>query len=95
VNAFPRGQSEFGVCDLVGNVWQWTESVMDNGAHLVVYLRGGSHYSPPVDDWWVVGGPRRVNDHQPIGLMGPRMNRFATVGFRLVKDIEQEGKNGR
>ncbi|MGQ9629420.1 MAG: formylglycine-generating enzyme family protein [bacterium] len=87
INAFPNGASEFGVEDLVGNVWQWTESVMDNGAHILVYLRGGSYYSPPVDDWWVVGGPRRVNDHQPIGLMGPRMNRFATVGFRCVKDI--------
>jgi gamma-glutamyl hercynylcysteine S-oxide synthase len=27
VNAFPRGQSAFGVCDMLGNGWEWTSTV--------------------------------------------------------------------
>jgi formylglycine-generating enzyme required for sulfatase activity len=88
VNAHPAGSSPFGVEDLVGNVWQWTHSLTDNGRHWVVYLRGGSWYQPPrpTGGWWVKGGPRKINDHHPIPLFGPAMNRLATVGFRCVKD---------
>ncbi|GMU21527.1 MAG: hypothetical protein AMXMBFR13_16200 [Phycisphaerae bacterium] len=85
VGAHPAGRSPFGVEDLVGNVWQWTE-LMDNGRHLVVFLRGGSWYHPPKGNWWVAGGPRRVDDHHPFPLSGPALNRLATVGFRCVKD---------
>jgi len=84
VDAFPRGASPFGVQDLVGNVWQWTEPVVDNGRHLVVYVRGGSWYHPPRGAWWVRGGPRPVDDSVPLPLFGPGMNRLATVGFRCV-----------
>ena len=27
VNAFPQGQSAFGVCDMLGNGWEWTSTV--------------------------------------------------------------------
>jgi formylglycine-generating enzyme required for sulfatase activity len=27
VNAFPEGQSAFGICDILGNGWEWTSSV--------------------------------------------------------------------
>ena len=27
VNAFPEGQSAYGVCDMLGNGWEWTSSV--------------------------------------------------------------------
>jgi formylglycine-generating enzyme required for sulfatase activity len=29
VNAFPRGQSAFGVFDLLGNGWEWTSSLFE------------------------------------------------------------------
>ena len=86
VNAHPGGASPFGVEDIVGNVWQWTADVMDNGRHLIVFIRGGGWYDMPHGRWWVRGGPRRINDHHPLSLFGPGMNRFSTVGFRCVKD---------
>ena len=29
VDAYPQGASPFGVMDLVGNVWQWTDEFVD------------------------------------------------------------------
>ncbi|MBV8832081.1 MAG: SUMF1/EgtB/PvdO family nonheme iron enzyme [Acidobacteriaceae bacterium] len=52
VNAHPSGASPHGVEDLVGNVWQWTASLIDNGRHLTVMLRGGSWYVPPKGRGW-------------------------------------------
>lgn len=86
VSAHPAGASPFGVEDLVGNVWQYTAPLADNGRHLIVFVRGGGWYRLPTGSWWVAGGPRRINDHHPLPLFGPGMNRFSTVGFRCVKD---------
>jgi formylglycine-generating enzyme required for sulfatase activity len=86
VDAHPSGASTYGVEDLVGNVWQLTASLMDNGRHLTVMLRGGSWYQPPRGRWWVPGGPRRITENYPLPLDGPAMNRVATVGFRCVRD---------
>jgi formylglycine-generating enzyme required for sulfatase activity len=86
VNGHPQGASPYGVEDLVGNVWQWTASLMDNGRQLTVMLRGGSWYYPPKGRWWVPGGARRITENYPLPLAGPGMNRLATVGFRCVKD---------
>jgi formylglycine-generating enzyme required for sulfatase activity len=87
VTAHPAGASPYGVEDMVGNVWQWTHSLMDTGRHLVVFVRGGGWYQPPEGIWWIRGGPRPVTDHTPLPLFGPAMNRFSTVGFRCVRDV--------
>jgi formylglycine-generating enzyme required for sulfatase activity len=86
VNSHPQGASPYDVEDLVGNVWQWTASLMDNGRQLTVMLRGGSWYYPPNGRWWVPGGPRRITENSPLPLAGPAMDRLATVSFRCVKD---------
>lgn len=86
VDAHPSQASPYGVEDMVGNIWQWTASLMDNGRELTVMLRGGSWYYPPKGRWWVPGGVRRITENYPLPLAGPGMNRLATVGFRCVKD---------
>ncbi len=45
VDAHPKGASPFGVMDMVGNVWQWTDEYVDDHTRAAI-LRGGSHYQP-------------------------------------------------
>ncbi len=90
VNAYPLGVSPYGIYDMVGNVYQWTDPVVTNGSHEMVYLRGGSFYTAPNGKdarWWVKGGLNNIRDHHPLPLFGPQMNRLSTVGFRCVADI--------
>jgi len=42
VTSYPDGASPFGVMDLAGNVWEWTESWFDGAGDLKV-LKGGCH----------------------------------------------------
>ena len=51
VDAHPKGASEFGVMDLVGNVWQWTDEYVDDHTRAAI-LRGGSHYQPDGAIWY-------------------------------------------
>ncbi|HTR98987.1 MAG TPA: SUMF1/EgtB/PvdO family nonheme iron enzyme, partial [Bacteroidota bacterium] len=55
VGAYPSGKSPFGVMDLVGNVWQLTSDVYDNGSYYFVMMRGGSYYRPTSSVWYVRG----------------------------------------
>ncbi len=46
VNAFvPMGDSMFGVSDLIGNVWEYTDEFSDDHTRSVV-VRGGANYRP-------------------------------------------------
>jgi formylglycine-generating enzyme required for sulfatase activity len=42
IDAYPSGASTFGVVDLAGNVWEWTDSWFDRASDLKV-LKGGCH----------------------------------------------------
>jgi iron(II)-dependent oxidoreductase len=86
VDAFPMGRSPFGVEDLVGNVWQLTNDLYDNGTFYFAMIRGGSYYNPQSSWWYVQGGPQPVDNPQILLLAGPGLDRCATVGFRCVKD---------
>jgi len=88
VDAFPSGASPFGVCDLVGNVWQMMDDVYDNGTYTFAMLRGGSYYFPDGSMWYITGGPWPVNQQKMLLLVSPGFDRSATVGFRCVKDID-------
>ena len=45
VDAHPKGASPFGVMDMVGNVWQWTDEYIDEHTRAAI-LRGTGHYQP-------------------------------------------------
>jgi len=84
VDAHPSGASPFGVMDLVGNVWQWTDEYLDEHTRGGI-LRGGSYYQPQGSIWYF---PQAYpNDqHGKLLLMAPSKDRSGAVGFRCVRD---------
>ena len=50
VDAHPNGTSPFGVMDMVGNVWQWTDEYVDE--HTRAAIRRGSSYCQPRGSIW-------------------------------------------
>jgi formylglycine-generating enzyme required for sulfatase activity len=88
VDAFPKGQSPYGVVDLVGNVWQVTNDIYFNGTNYFTVIRGGSYYKPESSWWYVQGGPQSLDRTQIMLMVSPGFDRCATVGFRCVKDID-------
>lgn len=87
VDAFPKGESPYGVADLVGNVWQMTADIYCNGAYYFNIIRGGSWFRPESSWWYIQGGPQPLNKTQMQLLVSPGYDRSATVGFRCVRDL--------
>jgi formylglycine-generating enzyme required for sulfatase activity len=84
VDAHPDGASPFGVLDLVGNVWQWTDEYLDEHTRAAV-LRGGSSYQPRTSHWYFPQA-YRLDQHGKYLLMAPCKDRSGCVGFRCVVD---------
>jgi formylglycine-generating enzyme required for sulfatase activity len=95
VDAFPKGQSPYGVMDLVGNVWQMTGDLYFNGTYYFTVIRGGSYYKPESSWWYIQGGPQSLDRTQIMLLVSPGFDRSATVGFRCVKDIDAKNFKGK
>jgi iron(II)-dependent oxidoreductase len=87
VDAFPKGDSPYGVSDLVGNIWQMTGDVYCDGDYYFNIIRGGSYFKPESSWWYVQGGPQPLNKTQMQLLVSPGYDRSATVGFRCVRDL--------
>jgi len=90
VDAFSKGQSPFGVFDMIGNVWQMTNDLYFNGTNYFNIIRGGSYYKPESSGWYIQGGPQALSKTQMLLMVSPGFDRSATVGFRCVKDIDSE-----
>jgi gamma-glutamyl hercynylcysteine S-oxide synthase len=84
VDAHPRGASPFGVMDLVGNVWQWTDEFHDEHTRAAA-LRGGSNYLPQTSHWYFPQA-YQLDQHGKYLLMAPSKDRSAGIGFRCVVD---------
>ncbi|MEK8032840.1 SUMF1/EgtB/PvdO family nonheme iron enzyme [Ideonella sp. DXS29W] len=84
VGRFPQSASPFGVEDLVGHVWQWTDEYHDEHTRAAI-VRGGSHYRPQ-GAMWYFPLTLKLNEHGKYLLMAPAKDRAGTLGFRCVKD---------
>lgn len=84
VDAHPAGASPFGVMDMVGNVWQWTDEYVDEHTRGGI-LRGGSYYQPQGSIWYFPQAYRN-DQHGKLLLMAPSYDRAGTLGFRCVVD---------
>ena len=85
VDAHPLGASPFGVVDLVGNVWQWTDEFVDEHTRAAA-LRGGSRYRPQTSHWYFPQA-YQLDQHGKYLLMAPSKDRSAGLGFRCVVDV--------
>ncbi len=86
VDAHPQGASPYGVMDMAGNVWQWTDEFFDEHTRTAI-LRGGEYYQPQGSIWYFP--PTYRNDeHGLLLLMAPGYDRSGGVGFRCVKDAK-------
>jgi iron(II)-dependent oxidoreductase len=86
VDAYPKGASPFGVMDLTGNVWQWTDEYQDEHTRAAI-VRGGSYYQPQGSGWYFPQA-YKLNEHGKYLLMAPSIDRSAAIGFRCVVDAE-------
>jgi formylglycine-generating enzyme required for sulfatase activity len=84
VSAHPKGVSPFGVMDLVGNVWQWTDEFLDEHTRAGI-LRGGSNYHPQGSIWYFPQA-YKLTEHGKLLMMSPSMDRSGALGFRCVAD---------
>jgi gamma-glutamyl hercynylcysteine S-oxide synthase len=86
VDAHPQGASPFGVMDLVGNVWQWTDEFQDEHTRAGI-LRGGNYYQPQGSIWYFPQA-YKLNEHGKFLLTSPSLDRSGGLGFRCAADAE-------
>ena len=84
VNAYPNGASTFGVVDMVGNIWQWTDEYADLHSRAAI-LKGSSYFHAQTSSWYFPPA-LELNKYGKYLLMGPGIDRAATIGFRCVMD---------
>ena len=84
VDAHPQGASPYGVMDMVGNVWQWTDEFTDEHTRAAI-LRGGEYYRPQGSIWYFPEAFRN-DQHSKLLLMSAGYDRSGGVGFRCVVD---------
>ena len=84
VSLYTKNASPFGVKDMIGNVWQWTDEYMDEHTRAAV-IKGGSYYHAQTSGWYFPQA-QEVNKYGKYLLMSPGIDRAGTIGFRCVKD---------
>ncbi len=82
VGSFPRGNTPSGIADLIGNVWEWTES------HASAYPGGSAPPRSNATDFVIRGGayntPDSVADATRRGYLPAMSADLSYTGFRCV-----------
>ncbi len=86
VDAHPQGASPYGVMDMVGNVWQFTDEFTDEHTRAAI-VRGGEYYRPQGSIWYFPQAFRN-DEHGKLLLMAPGYDRSGGIGFRCVRDAQ-------
>ena len=85
VYSYPNASSPFGVQNLAGYCWQWTDCYQDDHTRAAI-LRGGSIYSPQSNSPWYFPNSQSLDNHAKLLLMAPSMDRSGGISFRCVVD---------
>jgi len=80
-----------GIGDGQRRVWNWTESERGDGRTRFCILKGGADYEAQGSEWYADGGPRPPEFSAKFLLMWPGLDRCATIGFRCVVDLRDDG----
>jgi len=76
-----------GVTDLVGNVWQYTDSFADEHTRGAVVRGSGKYFSgPPFSSSWYFPRALELNLSNKMLLMDNSYERNAMTGFRCAAD---------
>jgi gamma-glutamyl hercynylcysteine S-oxide synthase len=86
VDTHPDGASPFGVMDLVGNIWQWTDEYVDDHTRAAI-VRGGNYYQPQGSIWYFPQA-YKLSEHGKFLLTSPSLDRSGGLGFRCAQDAE-------
>ena len=84
VGRYPQAASPFGVQEMVGHLWQWTDEFEDERTRAAI-VRGGSPYQPQGASWYFPN-TRRLDQHGKLLLMAASKDRSGLIGFRCVAD---------
>jgi formylglycine-generating enzyme required for sulfatase activity len=71
VNRHPKAASPFGVTDLIGNVWQWTDEYQDEHTRAAIFLTTRSAKSSAATTASsIIEGERLRVDNVPVTYAG-------------------------
>ncbi|MEI8075808.1 MAG: SUMF1/EgtB/PvdO family nonheme iron enzyme [Bacteroidota bacterium] len=86
VGKYSKGENVYGLQDLTGCVWQFTNDLYQCGNYQYIMMKGGSYFKPSSSWWYVQSGPRELHYRQFLLRVSQGFERNATVGFRCVQD---------
>ena len=87
IGKYPQGANDKGIEELTGSVWQITNDVYKSGTSGFIMLKGGTYFTTKSSWWYVTGGALDLTCRQQWLRVSQGYERNATVGFRLVKDV--------